>query len=67
MYIIDNTGRKIEVTDLDAALKQAETFADYFHEDKAFADLDQLQKSYWLDIIEKLKQLRNNHRNITNQ
>ncbi|MBV9986040.1 MAG: hypothetical protein JO301_00055 [Chitinophagaceae bacterium] len=58
MYITDNTGRQIKVTDLDAALAQAELFAQYFHEDKAFSDFDELQKSYWLDIIAKLKELK---------
>ncbi|MES2006288.1 MAG: hypothetical protein V4450_17350 [Bacteroidota bacterium] len=58
MYITDINNQPIKVTDLDAALTQAKTFTEYFHEDKAFADMDKRQKDYWLDILDKLTQLK---------
>lgn len=59
MYIIDKNGLLITVTDLDGAIKQAELFASYFHEDKAFADFDERQKEYWLDVLLQLTRLKN--------
>lgn len=58
MYITDLNNKQLNVTDLDAAIKQAKTFTSYFHEDKAFADLDKRQKEYWLDILDKLTILK---------
>lgn len=63
MYIIDKNGLPIAVTDLDGALKQAEVFASYFHEDGAFAEFDQKQKEYWLDILLQLSRLKNEQPN----
>lgn len=55
MQITDLNGRKIEVADLNEAIKMAGQFKDYSHEDKSFSDLDNRLKAYWADIYEKLK------------
>ena len=58
MHITDNEGKRIEVKDLDAAIKQAETFTEYKHEDSSFAGLDQKLKKYWSDVHQKLLKLK---------
>ncbi|PSK90846.1 hypothetical protein [Taibaiella chishuiensis] len=62
MYITDQNGKQVEVTDLKAAIKQAKMFKGLRHVDaspeRASAD-DQIQ-AYWQDIYEKLLQLQSN-------
>ena len=59
MKIKDLHGKSIEITDLEKAIKQAEIFKDYSHEDKSYADFDKRQKAYWTDIYIKLLQIKN--------
>jgi len=64
MRIKDLHGKGIEITDLEKAIKQAETFKGYSHQDKSFAEFDKRQKAYWTDIYEKLlilKKKQNEH------
>jgi len=63
MFIIDNKGKKIEVTHLDAAIKQVDVFVNYSHEDPAFRELDVELKEYWTDVKNKLIALKQNKTN----
>ncbi|MES2005477.1 MAG: hypothetical protein V4450_13250 [Bacteroidota bacterium] len=57
MHIIDSNGKKITITNLHAAIDQANVFVGYFETDERFRDFDEVQKSYWIDILEKLQEL----------
>lgn len=57
MHIIDNNGKKITITNLHAAIDQANVFVGYFETDDRFRDFEEVQKSYWIDILEKLQEL----------
>lgn len=46
MKIKDLHGKSIEVTELDKAIKQAENFKSYTHEDENFAEFDKIQNLY---------------------
>ena len=59
MTITDIEGEVIEVTNLHDAIEQATLFTNIKHTDKAFAKTDKYLKSYWSDILKKLKTLRN--------
>jgi hypothetical protein len=59
MKIRDLHGKCIKITDLEKAIKQAETFKGYSHQDKSFAEFDERMKVYWTDIHEKLLILKN--------
>ncbi|MFC4163348.1 hypothetical protein ACFOWU_06780 [Epilithonimonas zeae] len=64
MKIKDLHGKGLEITYLEKAIKQAETFKGYSHQDKSFAEFDKRQKAYWADIYEKLfilKKKQNEH------
>ena len=58
MIITDLNGAPIEVTDLDKALAQADSFRDYKHTDNTHKALDKRLKTYWQDLYIKLKQLK---------
>ena len=58
MIITDLNGTPIEVTDLDKALAQADSFRDYKHTDNTHKALDKRLKAYWQDLYIKLKQLK---------
>lgn len=58
MKIKDLHGKSIEVTELDKAIKQAENYKSYTHEDKSFAEFDKKQNLYWTDIYNKLRLLK---------
>ncbi len=56
LYITDLTGRRIEVTDPDKAIEQAEYIKDYHHIPPV--ESDKGRQAYWRDIYEKLLQLK---------
>ncbi len=58
MYIIDITGKRIEVSNLPDAIKQAAMFSEMQHEDDAFKKMDEDLKIYWNDILIKLQHLQ---------
>ena len=58
MIITDLNGVPIEVTDLDKALAQADSFRRYKHTDNTHKALDKRLKVYWQDLYIKLKQLK---------
>lgn len=58
MHIIDNEGKKIEVTDPDKAIEQAKNYSAFMHEDEFFKESDNRLKAYWTNILEKLKKLQ---------
>ena len=58
MIITDLNGVPIEVTDLDKALVQADSFRGYKHTDNTHKTLDKRLKAYWQDLYIKLKQLK---------
>ena len=58
MHIIDNCGKLIEVTDLSAAIVQAELFKGFHHEDAAPLSADKERMAYWTDIHAKLLELQ---------
>ena len=51
MIITDLNGTPIEVTDLDKALAQADSFRRYKHTDNTHKALDKRLKAYWQDLI----------------
>lgn len=55
-YITDVKGCRIEVTDLDKAIEQAEYFKDAHHIPPVESDKE--RQAYWRDIYEKLLQLK---------
>ena len=57
MHIIDLNGKKIKITDLHAAIDQANLFIGYFDSDDRFRDFEEVQKQYWRDIVQKLQEL----------
>ena len=56
MKIIDLKGEKIEITNLEEALKQAQTFKDCYDEKNQI--LSEERKKYWQDIYKKLKKMK---------
>ena len=58
MIITDLNGTPIELTDLDKALAQADSFRGYKHTDNTHKALDKRLKAYWQDLYIKLKQLK---------
>ena len=57
MHITDLNGKKIEITNLHAAIDQANMFIGYFDSDERFRDFEEVQKTYWRDIVLKLQEL----------
>lgn len=60
MIIVDMNGERIDVTNLDEAIKQAAMFSSLKHDDKTFENTDKSLNNYWQDVLHKLKALRNN-------
>lgn len=58
MKVIDLAGRPIRVTDLEAAIRQADSFRNQYHEDTRFTELDKRLRAYWEDFYQKLIVLR---------
>lgn len=58
MYVTDLNGYPIEVTDLKEAIKMAQEYKEYRHEDKSFSEFDKRQKAYWTDMYEKLTAIK---------
>lgn len=58
MYITDINGKHITVTDLKTAIKQAEAFKGYKHENPGFEEMDNMLQEYWSDVYEKLLRLQ---------
>jgi hypothetical protein len=58
MFIIDNKNKRIEVTDLEASLRQVEIFVNLTHQDPSFVTLDTALKAYWQDVQQKLLALK---------
>jgi len=58
MIITDLNGVPIEVTDLDKALAQADSFRRDKHTDNTHKALDKRLKAYWQGLYIKLKQLK---------
>ena len=59
MQLTDLNGKQIEVTNLDEAIRQAEMFMNFKHENPEYAQADEDLKNYWTDIYSKLLQLKN--------
>jgi hypothetical protein len=54
LYIIDNEGKTIEVTDLNKAMEQAKTFHRYRSKNPSYSQIDKVRHVYWKDIYLKL-------------
>ena len=67
MIITDLNGVPIEVTDLDKALAQADSFRWYKHTDNTHKALDKRLKAYWQDLYIKLKQLKDAQNSTLNK
>jgi hypothetical protein len=63
MTITDINGCELQVTNLHEAIKQAEEFRHYRHEDNSHADFDKRQQAYWADRYHKLIALKNQSSN----
>ncbi len=57
MHITDLHGKKINITNLQAAIDQATMFISYFDTEECFRDFEEVQKTYWRDILRKLQEL----------
>ena len=66
MYITDNEGKQIKVTDLAAAIEQAKLFNGYIHNDPIFREFDKKQKIYWQDLLDKLNTLKTTDQSTQN-
>ncbi|MGJ1445985.1 hypothetical protein ACR79S_03070 [Sphingobacterium spiritivorum] len=53
MKITDLHGCRIEIPDLNEAIRIAEECTEYQHEDKSFSEFDKRLKVYWSDLYEK--------------
>lgn len=58
MHIFDNEGNQLTITNLEAAIEQAQSLADFRHVDPAFEELDETLNAYWNDILTKLKNFK---------
>lgn len=54
MYIIDSKNKQIDVTDLDAAIRQVDIFVTLTHQNPEFKTFDRELRKYWKDIQQKL-------------
>lgn len=59
MQIEAKNGENIEVLNLAEAIKQADYFRNFAHEDKLFENFDKKRQAYWQDIYEKLVAISN--------
>jgi hypothetical protein len=57
MHIIDLNGKKITISNLHEAINQANVLVGYFETDERFKDFEEVQKTYWIDILQKLQEL----------
>ncbi|MFH6997397.1 hypothetical protein ACHRVZ_05645 [Flavobacterium sp. FlaQc-57] len=57
IQIEDKNGEKFEVTNLSEAIKQADYFRNFAHEDKLFEKFDEKRQAYWQDMYEKLMKI----------
>lgn len=58
MKITDLNGFPIEVTNLKEAIKMAELYKEYRHEDKSFSELNKRLRTYWTDMYENLRAIK---------
>ena len=58
MKITDLHGCKIEVTDLDEAIKMTAVYKELRSEDKTCPEFYKRQKAYWADMYEKLTTIK---------
>ena len=59
MKITDLHGCRLEIPNLDEAIRIAEECTENQHEDKSFSEFDKKQNAYWTDMYEKLKAIQN--------
>lgn len=57
MFIIDNEGKQIEITDLQKAIEQADDFRDYKFHLREMENFEKRQHEYWNDVYLKLLEL----------
>jgi hypothetical protein len=58
LSIIDLNGEVLVITDLEAAIRQADVFRWYRHKDERFSDFDDRRNAYWDDVYHKLLLVR---------
>ncbi len=58
LQVIDKEGNTLTITDLDAAIEQADLFRDFRHEDRTFSAFDKKQKAYWQHLYEALNRIK---------
>ena len=56
MEVVDLNGKTLKVTDLKAAIEQAEMFSGYSDKNSP-KEVNQLAQAYWIDLRDKLKKL----------
>lgn len=54
MKITDQNGQQIEITDLNKAVAQANSFRTFCHQGPAQENQDRYLQAYWQDVYEKL-------------
>jgi signal transduction histidine kinase len=58
MHIYDLDGKRVTITDLPEAIRQAGEFKEFRHEDPSFSEMDKKLQAYWSDIHTKLVALQ---------
>jgi len=66
MTVKDREGNELEITDLEKAIKQADTYRKYSHYNEHFVKVDTTQL-YWQDLYEKLVAIKTNIDNKNKQ
>lgn len=56
--VIDKEGNTLTITDLDAAIAQADLFRNFRHGNRAFAAFDKKQQAYWQHLYETLNNIK---------
>lgn len=57
MYVNDIEGNRLQITDLDQAIRQANIYRKYKHLDNKMIE-DNHAQNYWQDLYEKLSLLK---------
>lgn len=58
IQVTDREGNILTITDLGAAIEQADLFRDFRHEDRKFTAFDKKQKAYWQHLYEALNRIK---------
>ena len=58
MKIIDINGCTVEINNLNDAIQITRRYKQYEHQNKGFSELDKKLNRYWMDMYEKLLEIK---------